>query len=282
MQHSELYNELVSKNRGRFQRFFFAAFFVILLYKLCAALLISQVGMNPIRYQEIDPTYWLFMIAGIPGRITGAVAIVFDIVLLGSCLASAVFPKQRLTAVIFFCCYFLYFVLFNMTAGHHYANIAIVVIGFAFLFKDKFLGFAVQFSRFAFLFIMCSAALWKITRGNLVYPHQLEMIMLSHNAGILTAGHYSLKEQIIKWFIQHPAWSHAVWVLLIAMEFSFIAGFFTMKLDKLLFIIYFLFVIGGWLLAGIFAIENLLFPFLLYPAVQFIARNRNQKTYRPV
>lgn len=239
--------------------------------------------MNPIEYQEIDPTYWVFMITGIPGFMKGGIAVIFDIVLLTSCLLSCILPRQRVSAIIFFCCYFLYFVLFNMTAGHHYANIAILVISFAFVFSDKLFGFSLQFSRFAFLFIMCSAACWKIARGNLFYPHQLDRIMLSHNLGYLMAGYKTTKYQLLKWFIQHPRMTHCIWVTMIIMEFSFIIGFFTMKKDKLLLIIYILFVIGGYFLTGIFALENLLFLFILYPSFNFISGLpvfNNEKIYR--
>jgi len=254
------------------QRFVFAAFSLILLYKLYSSLLISQVGMNPLVYQETDPTYWMFMVLGIPGHMNGTIAIIFDVLLLSSCLASCIFSRQHITAIVFFCCYFIYFVLFNMTAGHHYANVAILVISFAFIFRDDLFGFSIQFCRFAFLFIMCSAAIWKIARGNLFYPPQLEMIMLSHNIGTLVAGDKTIKYQLVKWFILHRNWTHVIWITMIAMEFSFITGFFTRKMDKLLILVYLLFVIGGYLLAGIFAVENLLFLFLLYPSFNFIAR----------
>lgn len=261
----------IVENRSVIQRFFFAIFFLILLYKLYAALLISQVGMNPIVYQEIDVTYWMFMIAGIPDIMNGPVAIIFDILLLCSCLASCIFPTQRITAIVFFCFYFIYFILFNMTAGHHYANVAIIIISFAFIFKDKLFGFSLQFSRFAFLFVMCSAAIWKIARGNFFYPHQLEMIMLSHNLDTIVTVDKTIRYQIVKWFIQNPFWSHTAWITMIIMELSFIIGFFTMRMDKLLLIIYILFAIAGFLLTGIFALENILFLFILHPSVNFIS-----------
>lgn len=272
MQHSETFYNQIAENRGKLQRFFFAAVFLILLYKLYAKLLISQTGMNPLVYQEIDPTYWLFMLAEIPRYMNGPVAVIFDIMLLASCLLSSIFSKQRFTTIVFFCCYFIYFVLFNMMAGHHYANIAIVIISFVFIFKDKLFGFSFQFSRFAFLFIMCSAAIWKIARGNLFYPHQLEMIMLSHNFDRLAAGDMSLKYQLVKWVIQHPWVSHSIWISMIAMELSFVLGFFTLKKDTLLLILYLLFALGGYLLTGIFAVENLLFLFTLYPVVLWITQ----------
>ena len=272
MQAFNIYYSLSVDNRGRIQRLFFVLVFAILLYKCFSGLLVHQIGENPILYQEVDIVYWLFMIAGIPDFISGNVALSFDILLLTTSLISFTFPRQNISTVIFCVCYFIYFILFNMTAGHHFNNVGILILSFPFIFKTLEFGFCWKFARFTFMFIMFSAGVWKIVRGNFSHPHQLAMIILNNKVSSLAMGEKTIQNNVIRWLIQHPFWPQLVWDILIILELSFVWGFFTLKKDGFLMVNYLLFFAGGLLLTGIFNIENFLFLLTLLPVLRFIAK----------
>lgn len=271
MQAFNTYTSLVQNNRGRIQRTFFVCALIILSYYLSAGLLISQTGVNPLRYQEVDPTYWMFMIFNIPEIVSGNVAVVFDVVLFATAIGSALLPTRFIFPLIFFVCYFIYFILYNMSSGHHYGNVGLLMVGFSFIFPTRYFGYSFNYSRFAFLFIMFTAAVWKIWRGNLTYPHQMEMIMIVTNPDLMVTGAKTILQGVRQWLIGHSAVSHSIWIFLIALEFYFVAGFFTYRRDWLLLILYVLFFIGGWFLTGMYNFENILFLLTLYPVVKLIS-----------
>jgi hypothetical protein len=155
-----------------------------------------------------------------------------------------------------------------MMSGHHYANIGLLMVGFAFLFsnRERF-GYALLFCRFLFCFMMLSAGLWKVVRGGLWYPDQIHALLISHNLYSLTETVNSWRMNLIHFLIQHKLVAHLLWVAMIAMELVFLFGFITFKRDKWLFLAFALFVAGGWFFFHIFNFENLAFFLTLYTLV---------------
>jgi hypothetical protein len=254
--------------RPQLQKWFFVLALLSMAMNYYFNILTHQLGRNPILYQEIDPTYWLFMIAGIPDLITGKAAIAFDLILVGSCLAGIIWNKRSWPAWIFGIFHFVYFILYNMMSGHHYANIGLLMVGFAFLFSNnQRFAYALTFCRFLFCFMMLSAGLWKIFRGGLWYPDQIHSLLISHNLYSLLENANSWRMDIINFLIQHKIVAHFLWVLMIILELIFVIGFITIKRDTLLFLAFALFVFGGWYFFHIFNFENLAFFLTLYPLV---------------
>ncbi|MGC4036506.1 MAG: hypothetical protein QM764_11130 [Chitinophagaceae bacterium] len=228
---------------------------------------------SPILYQEVDIIYWLTMLLRIPDFITGYTAVVFDSLLFITAFLSSVFPRQNFTPILFYFTYFIYFILYNLTAGHHYINVGILFTSLPFIFKTTNLfSHFWNFVRFVFMFLMTSAGIWKIVRGNLSYPYQLTMIILPRKLNVLTSSTHSFYQKTIEWVVRNAAVSQIIWTLLILLELSFVIGYFTLKKDGILLIAYLLFFIGGIYLTGIYVIENLLFLITLVPIAKIIIR----------
>ncbi len=262
------YFEVLYNDRARIQRVFFILALIGLTLNFRNNMTILQLGENPLLYQDVDPVYWLFMILDVPKIIGAQFPLAYEIVLVSSCVVSFIWPKQNISCIIFFIGYFIYFILFNMMAGHHYHMVGLTFMGFPFVFRsDKKFAYTFTFLRFVFCFVMFSAAAWKIYRGNLTHTDQLFSFMLTYHAENLLAGNASLQASIVAWLLPHKSLLHFLWVFMIALQAFYIVGLFTAKYDKWLLVNYILFFVGGWILLNIYIYDNLLFLLTLTPVL---------------
>jgi hypothetical protein len=125
-------------------------------------------------------------------------------------------------------------------------------------------------SRFIFCFMMFSAAIWKIVRGNLFDTGHARKIFIDQNLEIFSGAQTSWREPILREVVATTWLPQAFWVLLILLELIFLLGFFTLRYDRHLLVAYILFFVGGWLLFDIYIYENLLFVLTLYPLVKLM------------
>ncbi len=257
--------------REALQRIFFSATLLVLLARYFAHTLIHQIGSEPLLYQEIDPVYWLFMILDLPNFIAAKIPLVFDFMLIGSCLCSIIWNQQNISTILFFITHFVFFVLTNLMTGHHYINIGILFVSFPFVFASKVnFAYALAFVRFLFCFGMFSAGLWKVFRGNLFFPDQIYTQLVSRHLTDILQHKTTMRLSIITWLIQHRYIAHLFWVIMIGIEVSFVAGFISFKYDCYLIIGYLLFAIGGGFLFRLFIYENLIFLLTLAPALKWV------------
>lgn len=266
-----VYLDTIAQQRALLQRIFFILALVGLLLNYRYHLSLFQIGANPLLYQEVDPTYWLFMSLKLPQLITVRFPLLFDGLLLLACVCSILWPRQNRSAIAFFALHFIYFVLYNMLAGHHYINTGLLFMSFPFVFSSgRSVAFAFAFVRLIFCFMMATAALWKIGRGTLFHTEQVAALLLPGHIAYSVSGSGSLRAIATAWLLQHPPMAHLAWVVLIFLEAVFAVGFFTLRYDRLLLLSYLLFVAGGWALFDIYNYENLLFLLALAPVVKAV------------
>src|SRR5258705_13253187 len=100
---------MAALTRPLLQRIFFGAVLLIFIFKYSLNLFISQIGLNPILYQEIDPGYWFLMILKIPQLVAGnkVSSFFFDLILILSALVSFIRPSQSWSVRIFYGFYFM-------------------------------------------------------------------------------------------------------------------------------------------------------------------------------
>ncbi|HYH14185.1 MAG TPA: hypothetical protein VD794_03130, partial [Flavisolibacter sp.] len=125
------------------------------------------------------------------------------------------------------------------------------------------------FCRFLFCFMMFSAALWKIWRGNVFHFDQGSTLLLLQFKSLLFQEP-SFQYNTILFFAQHRVLGQLLWLGMIAIELLFFWGFLTWKKDHWLLIGYLLFFIGGWFFFDLYFFENLLFTLTLYPVLKSI------------
>jgi hypothetical protein len=275
------YLNIAALARPLLQRIFFGGVLLIFIYKFFLNLLISQIGLNPVLYQEIDPSYWLLMILKIPQLVAGNKfsAIFFDLIIILSALVSFIKPAQTWSVKIFYVFYFLYYMLFNLLAGHHFVNIGILVTAFPFMFKrNKKFALLFACSRYYFLFILTSAALWKLWRGSLFHSEQLLSILKEKNLMAIINKDTSLTAKISFFIGTREGLVLPIWIFMGVLEISFVIGFFSYRYDKLLLLNYILFAIGGFLIVDIGNFENFLMLLTLFPVVGLISRINRKLT----
>lgn len=270
------YLRLAASHRHALQRLFFVLVLVLLGYYAGTGQLLFQLGANPLFYQELDPTYWLFMMTGVADWLQHPTILLLDLTLIITAIGAAWFHRRNGFPLVFFFAHFIWFVLYNGTVGHHYAFFGVLFLSFPFVF-DKGFGYMLLFIRFAFCFIFGTAALWKIGRGTLFYPTQTRNILIEMNMNRLAAPDDTIKTGILQWLLAHPLQAHGLWVFMILLEAIFLAGFITLRLDKWIGLAYLLFALGGWYFFDVWNYENLLFLLILYPAIRWISA-LSQKT----
>ncbi len=275
------YLATAAANRNTLQRVLFGGILLILAYNFYTKLFVSQLGLNPILYQEIDPAYWLTMLLHIPQLIAGnkVAAICFDSLLVITAVVSFVKPQQAKSVVVFYVLYVLYYLLFNLITGHHYAFIGVLVTTFPFIVthKRKF-AFLLAASRYYFAFAFASAAIWKIMRGNVFYKGQLQGVLQAQNVYASLQEQQTLIQQLQLYIAGNTQLAVVLWVLMVLIELVFITAFFTYRYDGLLLIAYFLFAIGGYFFTSVFIIDNVLLLLTLFPVLLFIQKHTKKAT----
>lgn len=266
------YGLTVSANRVFLQRILYSLAIVSFLLSFHFNILVSQIGHNPLPDQDADPVYLLLMITGLAEFVSGTGAAYIEILMLVCCIGSVIWPVKRFFPTVFLILYFLYFITYNMVAGHHYTNVGLLVMAVPFVFASSRFVAVFTFCRFFFCFMMVTAACWKIARGNLWHPDQTGMLLINTSLQSLISGDPNWHTEMVRWLVNHKAVAHLIWVFLIFIESLFLFGFISLKWDRSLFIAYILFFTGGWFLFNIYNFENLLFLLTLTPVLRCIQR----------
>lgn len=270
--------------RAFIQRIFFICVILILLNGYHAHILLHQLREPALIYAYIDLTYWIIILLGIPQFLISHsyIAATFDAILLLTALFSLIWPRSNKFPIIFGLFYFVNFLCFNLFAAHHYHSVGILFLSVPFMFKDTLsFNFAFRGIRYIFLFEMVSASLWKIGRGTVFNLEQFSSIQRSQSIEYLTFFPDTWRANINYLLIGNNYIAHTFWILLIISQFSFIIGFFTLKYDILLLIIYASFAILAFTLMNIVSFETSIYIITLIPwnNLPFIKKEKNIPQY---
>jgi hypothetical protein len=137
---------------------------------------------------------------------------------------------------------------------------------FPFLLMSKRLKtfyFLLHGLRYFFLFLFCSAALWKFYQGGIFNPQQMSGILLEHHKEFLVAAPQHWYSRFLYAIIRHPASSYGLYLLATGFELSFGIGFFTRRWDWLLLWLFILFLLADFIVMRIPYFEWLPFGLLL-------------------
>lgn len=101
--------------------------------------------------------------------------------------------------------------------------------------------FNLHSTRIIILFILVSAAIWKIYRGGIFNDSEMSSILLKQHTNYLISDPENAYSKFIFFFIRNISYSYVVYLLGFIAELVFIIGFFTTKWDRFLMIILILF-----------------------------------------
>ena len=130
--------------------------------------------------------------------------------------------------------------------------------------KEKNYYFLFNILRYAFIIIFFSTALWKLRAGGLLNLEQMSGILVNQHSSLLAENTSSHFTGFLKYLINHPTISWLLYAIGFFIEFFFIAGLFTKKLDRLLLLLLISFFVMDYFLMQINYMSWLPFAGLLY------------------
>ena len=201
-------------------------------YRLISASMLSQMNHPLFLFNESEFFYRAYLNSGIPQFITSnsVISALLDVSLLVLTIGFLM-SFNRVFIVLFTLVAFNYFITYNLVTGHHYHGmfgLLIMTLPFWFKKEEKF-NLAWELARYYFLYVLASAALWKILRGSAFYGLQLSDIIKSQQINLLLQDPGGYKAHIATFLIAHPAFSHFILLVDVMVQGCFIVGFFTKK-----------------------------------------------------
>ncbi len=248
--------------------YFVMAFCLLIFFiRFLSNALLSQLAGPTFFFEQPEWVYGLLYESGIGQFIIKSYIItgVFDGMLFFLPLVFLL-TLNRIFAFSFTVLALLYFMLFNIIAGHHYHSlVGLVVISIPFWSnREERFNFLWQGARYYLLYIFASAALWKIARGSAFSPHQLSNILMAQHVDFLYQHPDALRAKIAAYLITHPAISFGLLLANVLVQLSFAIGFFTKKFDTILFYLALLFVVANYFVMGIVSSELLILTLTLW------------------
>jgi hypothetical protein len=225
------------KQRIMLTRLVTGALLFLLLLRLTEYATLSGIASPPLFTANLDITYWLYLLSGLPTLIVHnrAGAIVFDGLLFGTGLLSFLFPLQRKWIIPFSILLFIYAISINAFSTDHLGQVwgyMIVLLPFWVADNNK-CWFAWQAMRYYTCYAYVMAFVWKtLLKDSFYYSHQ------GVNAFKLNLFDYIYQNpdnpltHLYKWFLRHE------WILnggekfAILLEGVMVIGFFTRKYDR--------------------------------------------------
>ncbi len=254
--------------RQKIINYYCVIWFALLIFKWCNNMLLYQ--QQPIFiYDTFDLFSWVFMQTGIHKWLLQTKQfLLFDVIYYSAPLtllaASYIKPKLISFAAIYvllvnwiyLSCYFLY------PISSYTIFVAWLIFPVIFTArKEETFHLLIDGVRYFFLYFFLSAGVWKISNGAVFNPNQLSNILIEQHKEMLTNSPDYWLSHFYQWIINNTTISFCLYLAVTVMELSFVIGFFTNRFDKVLIIIYFIFLLADYLVMRIPYYETL--PFLL-------------------
>lgn len=208
-----------------------------LLFRYSNHSLLHQLLQPVIFKNDGDFTYWLYHILGLGKLIVqnSAGALIFDCLLVLSCLVTLIYPLQKISVIVFSLLYPLYFLGYNSFVGHHSGPmIGILFISFAFWAgKENTFLLIWQALRYYTILVYVSAFCWKVFVGASVFDSREAAAIVKENLGLyLYQNADTVFAHILYWFFQHPLILYAGYCLAVLAQGAMVIGLFTKKYDR--------------------------------------------------
>ena len=249
---------LAKKHIAQYAVFYLLCFLLNYAWSFYHGLLFSQI--EPVYFiNKIDITGNLLMLSGIQHKLIASQdwRIFFDLfyLVLPIILTYACLKCNRYQTIIA-----ISTALFNIIYNYYYSMMSFVsievLIGwmivpliFAARWPERFY-FTLHSVRILFILFFFSAALWKIRAGGIFNSEQMSGILISQHATYLIYAHNTFSNFLI-FLITHKNISYALYCIAFLFELIFIFGFFTLKFDKYLLLVFCLFIIFNYILMEI-------------------------------
>ena len=140
--------------------------------------------------------------------------------------------------------------------------------------KDETFYILFESLRYFFLYFFVSAGLWKLRQGGVFNSQQMSGVLLYQHKQLLTSSPGYWQAKFIMWLVRNVWVGYLLYLLATMAELSFVAGFFTKKLDRLLAIVFILFLLMDHLVMRIPYYEVVALALTLYPGAESLNTKR--------
>lgn len=241
--------ELTDKIKLSIVKSYCIIFFFISVYRIYTHQLLFQIN-PPFFLNRLDFTSWLVMNTSLHklflhNKIASAI---FDLLFFVSPHIYYISLKKNLKVSIFLS--FFVFII-NLLYANIYSLYAstsiepfIAIILFPLICLPNNIStfwFTLQSYRYFFLYFFTSAGIWKIVQGGIFNVEEMSSILLNQHKELFISLQYAILPNVYKWLIAHSSISYCLYFAGTLTELSFIIGFFTLKLDKMLLSLFILF-----------------------------------------
>lgn len=240
--------------------FAFGAILLLLFYRFIQSVLLSQMGQPLVPPANNDFVYLLFYNSGIMQFILSHpfVASVLDMMLfllpiLAMVTGRRAFVSGTTLGLL------LYQFIFNWVTYHNYHGL-VGAIALTIPFwskKEQRFELLWQGIRYYWLYVFASAGLWKVLRGSAFHDGQLSSILMAQQLDMLLQHPDSWKAHLIQYLISHKQVANTVLLINVALQLSFLIGFFTRRFDYLLIGLSLLFCVANYFVMHIISAELL-------------------------
>lgn len=240
-----------------------------LVYRWLSGALLSQLASPVLVSPFADNFFWAYLFTDIPRLLSNhfVLALLFDLFFIGLTIGCLMRVRSRLLSIVLLIWAVTYYVIYHNYVGHHgHSFLGIIFMIIPFTMKgDKTFRITWEAVRYYLCFIFASAALWKIFRGSAFDGDHLVATLLSQHIDLLVYKPESLIAGIVQFLLNHQWMIQVIFAIVVAVQLSFLTGFFTKKYDRILLTLMVLFVAADYLVMRINFAELLIFGIALLP-----------------
>lgn len=264
-------------NRTKFARLFYGLAIVFLLHRAWHHLLLSQLHAPVLTYTNTDLTYIFLKWSGISTFIIQhyAVALLFDVCLVGSAIIAFIFPRKAVPAVTFTILSGMYIVIgYSYLCFHKHNLTGLWWASFMFIaIRKETFTLLFELTRYYALFTYFSAGFWKFYRHVWNAKGHFAVILKADATPYMVEQPGTLKAQLITWLVLHPMLMDSMMLATCFIQISYIIGLFTKRLDWLFFTFAITFHIMSLVLLRAYFIEFSLILITLLPVKYLYHKN---------
>ena len=216
---------------------------ILLVYKWYNGVLPFQLANAPLFDVSIDNTFWLFHLTGIPNWMIQQkmLLIILEVVLVFLGIAS--FIKSHKYYCIGFLVLYVFLDLLQQTYTGTLTKTSVIfpIVFLPFCFSKELFSFVWRLPRYYLVYLMVSAAVFKILNGGLFHPDQMVNILANQHLDLHYFENQHISKIVSDWFANHSTLAKMGYWIISIMELSFIGLLLTTKADKLMaaFLIFF-------------------------------------------
>ncbi|HQW85075.1 MAG TPA: hypothetical protein PK987_11455 [Ferruginibacter sp.] len=127
-----------------------------------------------------------------------------------------------------------------------------ILLPLLFLFNsEKGFYYVLHSMRYVFLMIFFSTGLWKLRAGGIFNIDEMSGILLKQHAAYISQQSNDWFSSVIHYLVVHYKFSYTFYLATTLLELTFVVGLFTRKFDKLLIVLFILFVCFDFVLMRI-------------------------------